>query len=65
MSDKNADGLAHYHLVFAELADLEKDTVSEEEQSIADFVWVKKDDVLDTITRDSIKHLWKFYLNKI
>jgi NADH pyrophosphatase NudC (nudix superfamily) len=60
---KKVNRLAHYHLVFVVLSNLEKDPVSEEEQSIADFVWVKKDDVLETITRDSIKYLWKFYIN--
>ena len=59
---KNVNRLAHYHLVFAQLADLTKDPVSEEEQSIADFVWVPKDDVLQTISRDSMKSLWNFYL---
>ena len=59
---KNVNRLAHYHLVFAELTDLEKDDVSEEEKSIADFVWVPKDDVLKTITRKSMKLLWEFYM---
>ncbi|HEY0220731.1 MAG TPA: NUDIX domain-containing protein, partial [Candidatus Paceibacterota bacterium] len=36
---KNVNRLAHYHLVYAELSDLEKDNVSEEESNIADFIW--------------------------
>ena len=59
---KNVNRLAHYHLVTAELSDLAQDPVSEEEQSIADFVWVPKDDVLQTISRDSMKSLWNFYI---
>ncbi|MDB5254615.1 MAG: leuS [Parcubacteria group bacterium] len=61
---KNVNRLAHYHLVFAQLADLTKDSVSEEEQNIADFVWVQKNDVLKTITRNAMKSLWNFYLNQ-
>lgn len=61
---KNVNRLAHYHLVYTELADLEKDEVSEEESKIADFVWVPYDQVLETLTRKSIKILWKFYMDK-
>ncbi len=60
---KNVNRLAHYHLIFAQLSDLKKDPVSEEEQSIADFVWVPKDLVVETITRNSMKALWNFYLS--
>ena len=59
---KNVNRLAHYHLVFAELADLEKDEVSDEEKSIADFVWVPYDKVLETLTRKGMKLLWEFYV---
>jgi len=59
---KNENRLAHYHLVFAELEDLDKDEVSEKEKSIADFVWVLKDEVLETLTRPSMKSLWDFYV---
>ena len=58
---KNVNRLAHYHLVFAELTDLEKDDVSEEETNIADFVWIPYDDVLETLTREEMKLLWKHY----
>ena len=60
---KNVNRLAHYHLVFAQLADLTKDSVLEEEQDIADFVWISKGDVLKTITRNAMKSLWNFYLS--
>ena len=48
--------------MFAELADLEKDEVSEEEKNIADFVWVPYSEVLGTVTRKGMKLLWKFYV---
>lgn len=59
---KNVNRLAHYHLVIVRLKNLEKDEVSEEEKAIADFVWVNKDEVMDTLTRSGIKDLWQFYL---
>lgn len=59
---KNVNRLAHYHLVYAELADLEKDDVSPEEKAIADFVWVPYDKVLETLTRKGMKLLWEFYM---
>lgn len=59
---KNVNRLAHYHLVIATLKDLEQDTVSEEEKAIADFVWIKKDEVLSLLTRDSMKELWNYYI---
>ena len=60
---KNVNRLAHYHLVYAELTDLEKDDVSEEENNIADFAWVSYDDVLKTLTRRGMKLLWEFYMS--
>jgi hypothetical protein len=36
--------------------------VSEEEEIIADFVWVEKDEVLDLLTKDDMKYLWNEYL---
>lgn len=62
---KNVNRLAHYHLVYAELADLAQDPVSENEAAIADFVWVPKAKVLETLTRDSIKILWQYYLEDL
>ncbi len=58
---KNVNRLAHYHLVFSELADLEKDEVSEEERNIADFVWIPENEILETLTRKGMKLLWEFY----
>lgn len=59
---KNVNRLAHFHLVYAELADLEKDEVSEEESVIADFIWVREKEVMETLTRKGMKILWDFYL---
>ena len=61
---KKENRLAHYNLTLAELSDLEQNEISEEEQSIADFIWIHRDKVLDLITRDSMKELWMFYINK-
>lgn len=59
---KHVNRLAHYHLVFAILSDLEQEDVSEEELAIAKFIWVKKDDVENTLTRGDMKKLWRYYL---
>ncbi len=58
---KNVNRLAHYHLVYAQLSDLDKDVVSEEESRIADFIWVPYAEVGDMLTRKGIKLLWDFY----
>lgn len=58
---KNVNRLAHYHLVFAELTDLECDEVGDEEKAIADFVWVPKDKILDLLSRNDMKLLWRYY----
>ncbi|MEI6400212.1 MAG: NUDIX hydrolase [bacterium] len=60
---KNVNRLAHYHLVFAQLADLEKDEISDEEKSIAEFVWIPKDEILELLTRNDMKKLWRYYCN--
>jgi 8-oxo-dGTP pyrophosphatase MutT (NUDIX family) len=59
---KNVNRLAHYHLVFAELANLDRDEVDEEEKSIAEFVWVPKEEILDLLTRTDMKMLWRYYV---
>lgn len=59
---KNVNRLAHYHLVFAQLSNLDKDSVSEEENYIADFIWVSFEKVSDLLTRKSMKLLWSFYV---
>ncbi|OHB18186.1 MAG: hypothetical protein A2749_00885 [Parcubacteria group bacterium RIFCSPHIGHO2_01_FULL_45_26] len=58
---KNVNRLAHYHLVMAELADLERDEVSEQESKIADFVWVPQSVVTSLVTTKAMKLLWEFY----
>lgn len=58
---KGVNRLAHYHLVMAELENLEQEEVSEEEKAIADFVWVPEEEVADMITENDMKHLWEQY----
>jgi 8-oxo-dGTP pyrophosphatase MutT (NUDIX family) len=62
---KHVNRLAHYHLVFSKLADLEQEEISEEELAIAKFIWVKKDEVEETLTRKDMKKLWRFYLESM
>jgi 8-oxo-dGTP pyrophosphatase MutT (NUDIX family) len=59
---KHVNRLAHYHLVFAALADLEQQEISEEELAIAKFIWVPKDEVDTTLSRGDMKKLWRYYL---
>lgn len=61
---KHENRLAHYHLVFAKLSDLEQQDVSEEEQAIAKFTWVPKGEVEGVLTREDMKKLWRFYLHQ-
>jgi 8-oxo-dGTP pyrophosphatase MutT (NUDIX family) len=60
---KHVNRLAHYHLVFAQLADLDQQEISEEELAIATFMWVPKEEVENTLTRGDMKKLWRFYIN--
>jgi 8-oxo-dGTP pyrophosphatase MutT (NUDIX family) len=62
---KHENRLAHYHLVFAKLKDLEQQEVSEEEQAIAKFIWVPKDEVEGVLTREDMKKLWRFYVRNL
>jgi 8-oxo-dGTP pyrophosphatase MutT (NUDIX family) len=62
---KNVNRLAHYHLVFAELLNLDKDVVSEEESRIAKFIWVPFEEVSALLTRKGMKLLWNFYSNSL
>lgn len=62
---KHVNRLAHYHLVFAKLTDLEQQQVSDEELAIANFEWVHKDMVAEILTRQDMKKLWDFYLKSI
>lgn len=54
--------LAHYHLVFAKLEDLEQQDVSEEEQAIATFMWIHKEKVKEVLKEGAMGKLWAFYL---
>lgn len=60
---KHQNRLAHYHLVFAKLADLEQQEVSEEEKAIATFIWIEKDKIAETLNGGSMGKLWEFYLD--
>lgn len=62
---KHVNRLAHYHLVIAELSDLEQDEVSEEEKGIADFVWIPENEVMKTLTRSDMKSLWNHYVENL
>ncbi len=59
---KKVNRLAHYHLVFAQLGNLDRDEVSEEEKAIADFNWYEEQDVMKKLTRDNMQILWQYYL---
>lgn len=60
---KNVNRLAHYHLVFAQLKDLEQDEIAEDEKAIAEFVWVPKGEVLSLLTRNDMRLLWEYYVS--
>ncbi len=62
---KNVNRLAHYHLVFAQLENLEHDKVSEMERAIADFVWVPAGEVHDLLTHENMRILWRHYVSHI
>lgn len=59
---KHQNRLAHYHLVFAILEDLEQEEIAEEEQAIATFIWVHRDEVEKTLKEGAMGKLWAFYL---
>ncbi len=62
---KHVNRLAHYHLVFATLENLEQEPVSEEELAIATFEWIEKERVDELLSRNDMKKLWRFYLEKV
>jgi len=59
---KNTNRLAHYHLFVAQLANLEKEVISKEEQKIAEFLWCPISEVAQKLTRNDMVSLWNFYL---
>jgi 8-oxo-dGTP pyrophosphatase MutT (NUDIX family) len=61
---KKVNRLAHYHLVFAELINLEQKIISEEELSIASFLWISKENVEEKLTTIEMKKLWMYYVEK-
>ncbi|MBX4198623.1 NUDIX hydrolase [Candidatus Parcubacteria bacterium] len=62
---KNVNRLAHFHLVFVQLGNLDKDDVSEEENRITDFIWLPYDQVLLALSRKGMKLLWNFYTKNL
>jgi 8-oxo-dGTP pyrophosphatase MutT (NUDIX family) len=58
---KKENRLAHYQLVFVQLASLEKKEVPPEELDICDFVWVEESQVENSLTRPDMKFLWSYY----
>lgn len=58
---KNVNRLAHYHLVFAQLQNLDQVEVSEKEKSIAEFIWVEEEKIADLLTRQDMRLLWNHY----
>lgn len=59
---KHVNRLAHYHLVFAKLANLDQAQIAEEELAIATFEWIPKEKVEAILSRGDMKKLWKFYV---
>jgi leucyl-tRNA synthetase/8-oxo-dGTP pyrophosphatase MutT (NUDIX family) len=58
---KRQNRFAHYRLAVVTLADLTRTAASEEEQAIADFVWVDEEDVEKNLSRFDMVSLWQFY----
>ncbi len=58
---KKQNRLAHYNLVVVELEDLAQEQISKEEQAIAEFVWVDKNQVSNLLTRYDMRSLWEKY----
>ncbi len=58
---KKQNRFAHYRLSVVTLSDLTRAQVSEEETSIADFVWVDEKEVEGALSRFDMKSLWQFY----
>ncbi|MBP6854862.1 MAG: class I tRNA ligase family protein [Candidatus Pacebacteria bacterium] len=60
---KKHNRFAHYKIVHVKLADLDRDEVSPEEKSIADFVWVDGEKVHDFIMREDMRYPWRVFRN--
>jgi len=58
---KKNNRLAHYRIVHAKLLDLEKTDPTDEEKSIAEFVWVDGDKVHDFLLREDMKYPWRVF----
>lgn len=58
---KKQNRLAHYKLVYVELENEERLETGQEEKDIADFEFVREEEVLNKLTRDDMKNLWKYW----
>ncbi len=56
---KKVNRLAHYRIVHVKLKDLEKKERSQEEQGIADIIWIGKDNVNDFLKREDMRYPWR------
>jgi len=58
---KKHNRLAHYRIVHVKLASLQKNETTAEEKAIADFVWVKRDEVYNFLKRQDMRFAWKIF----
>ncbi len=56
---KQSNRFAHFHPVYVELTDGEREEMSAEEQAIHDVVWVDKSEVDSFLNKDDMKWIWK------
>lgn len=61
---KKENRQANYRIVHVKLKNLEQIQRSEEEQAIADFVWISKNEVNDFLKREDMKYPWRVVLNE-
>jgi len=56
---KNKNRKAHYRIVHVKLENLDRQEPSKEEQSIADFLWIPKNEVDNFLKREDMKYPWR------
>ncbi len=62
---KQQNRRANYRIVHVKLTDLEQVERSEEEQSIADFLWIPRAEVNDFLKREDMKYPWRVVINEL
>lgn len=62
---KKQNRRANYRIVHVKLKDLKQSERSEEEQAIADFLWIPGAEVNDFLKRDDMKYPWRVVSKKI